>query len=588
MTTWGPQRLIFQQNSGSAGGRCKPAFLELPSIVVEDGKWAMPVPEDELVVLMVEAEGQSFRITSDPTVTSGQTLVVVEAVPLGWGQLNVVDSFSGRHMQRITLLEVTTERPLQGQDIEYEGMTWTIDALDGPERLTPPTPPTWATPIGASLESPITLPLRDMDRDLWVGRQGFQWEKVEWPAGKLADEVRLRPIGSLSIQLTLSSASPGLFDLMVIRDQAAVGSWMAIRRSRTLVLGEAAEGPYRVILRRRQHRIEETLYDETHTIVAGTNATIHLDAPELLAGKPKPGSLKVLVLEAPSSLAKEFDLRLTVTRSAPEGSGLPSFDYPIEALQSVEGARHANFDDVDPGEYVLTIDPCQITHRARVEAGEKTEVLLDLTDLGVLRVWPLIAGDLVEGDEQGRLLWQYTGSDAPDESLDGYCFHCAGPYRNAATWGEGCWEILARPSSVAIVAVGEGGGAISPVSVVPVVEGPNDAVLELSPGGGRSELNVTCRGLEGFSVGEVARGLARSLSLDGVPQSAVVVLTSTQVAQGGEGGLEFKLYLPGPGQYELRQPTVSGYGRAAQAPIELDVLAGRPGTVVLDWVPGGS
>lgn len=588
-----PVRFVYVPGDDPSMDHLRPAVFDHAAIETRDGRWEMPVPEEDHVVFTVEAEEQRARILRGRTVKKGQTRAVVEVRLLGSGALAVHDARDGRPLEGLRVLEVPAPSRTGPLHIDYSaGLRFTLGAMDGPERRTPPSPPDWATPLCEEGRSPIRVPLGEHDRELWVGKPGYQWEKVEWPSSRASATVDLRRSGALEVRLRGLGQRPGLLDLRVVRGAQVVAGWHSVRRDRILSLEEVGSGEHRVVLVRNHRNARSTVYDAAHRVEPGTCTTLDLDLVALVPEEAA-GRLSVTVRCPSLELARRDELRLQLYDVERGWLGIPTFEQPLEGLPPDPEGYRASFPDLPVGEYTVAIAPCGLRAVVSVEANEEAEVHLDLGDLAFLRVWPVDA----EGEpdpaagRRSRLVWRQEPGETMVRAADSASARelswdvdtGVGSLLRRARWGGESWSVLCGPGRVTLLALDEGGRGGSEVATVRVLAGPNDTTLRCGEGE-RVELSVALKGIAESDCGALPGLLALSVEpAGGVGECSFV--TRLEDDPRSPGVTRFVLHLSSAGPYHVRQPEIPGYRALSVSPAPVLATGAEDGEVVMEWSP---
>jgi len=541
-------------------------------------------------VLSVVLEASDASVVRGRSLDSGQRRLVVDVEPLGLGELSVVDDATGLAMEGLDVLEHLAISARVPQVIDFSaGLRFVEGVRSGDERRRLPEPPKWARVVCSPCSSPVPVRLSELDRVLWVGKPGYQWEQVAWASTDRDAVVRLAAVSALELAITHLSSAPGLYDALVLRDTSVVASWASLRTDRVLFLEEAAAGPYRVILRRRRGAGEDVLYDATHFLEPHALQRIELDVQSLSENLPAPGSLTVHVQGYGAALSLDRRIELLLAKVQDSQVGLSTFRKPLSALTGDSHGRTARFDDLPAGEYVVALSPCGIEARVTLDPEAHEEATFDLSELAMLRVWPVDDGDAGEaarGRDHLRLLWKPTSSTPPAGGERG------ARSAEASAWGERewlvlrpatregeSWSILCLPGQVALLAVDGAGRARSSVTRVDVGSGANEATLELQ-GVESTGLRVRVLGLARDRLTASPGPLESILrALGGADDTHFV----TRLDAGSSEEAVFLVHLSSPGVHEVRQPELPGYEALSPTVRSVRVGAGETVDLLMEW-----
>lgn len=566
------------------------AGVEFP---VKDGQWSMPQPTEAMVAVGLSTDGDAWRLVSGRQVAAGSSTAVVHARAPLTGKLHVSVQGMPGVAQGITVLEAPAI-PM-GQQVRVRQEASVEPSFDAPDRdrsglRAAPEPPDHAADVALDTASPVTIKMREYHREIWVGKPGYQWERLRWSPRLEEAHVELRPVGRFEIELHNADNTGGAFDLRLVRDRRMVAHWNQVMGDGIFPVKDLGAGEYRLLLRRRTQGGLTDIYDSVVTVIGGETRVLAIDVAAL--GEAELGGIRAAITPPPTGTLHSDYLTVVVS---PKGVGAAASaqgkHHALRNMPFVGSDRILELTYLRAGDYQAHVFPSSIVREFTVVAGEVQDMSIDLSSVAEITVWPVAAEGEPELPESmlapGRLRWRVMEDREDPSGQDSGTLAGAGVVQLPATWIDGAWRLLSVPGTLSAVVEPYGDGtSMGQISMEPVAEGPNDLIVPLKPGSGY-HMDVLVQGAPQDS--DTRRQLATELltavrATQGTGEASFVNVVSTG-AEGSTGkGLLAQIELTAAGEYFLdcsaawSTKIVQG-GTFDKVPVE----AGRPASLRVNW-----
>lgn len=579
----------------TAGGERVPVPTALAGVEfpVQDGKWSMPQPTEAMVAVGLSSGGDAWRLVSGRQVAAGSSTAAVQARAPQTGKLHVSVQGMPGVAQGITVLEALVI-PM-GQQVRVRQEASVEPSYDAPDRdrsglRAAPEPPDHAAEVALETTSPVTIKMREYHREIWVGKPGYQWERLRWSPRLEEAHVELRPVGRFEIELHNADNTGGAFDLRLVRDRRMIAHWDQVMGDGIFPAKDLGAGEYRVLLRRKGQGGLTDLYDSVVTVVSGKTRVLAIDVAAL--GEAELGGIRVAITPPPSGTLYSDYLTVVVSpKGAGAGASAQGRHHALRNMPLVGSDRILELTYLRAGDYQAHVFPSSIVREFTVEVGEVQDMSIDLSSVAEITIWPVAAEGEPELAESllapGRLRWRVMEDRADLSGQNSGTLAGTGVVELPATWNEGAWRLLSVPGTLSAVVEPYGEGpSMGLISMEPVVEGPNDLIVPLKPGSGY-HMDVLVQGAP--QDPDTRRQLATELlaavrATQGAGEASFVNVLSAG-AEGTKGtGLLARIDLTAAGEYYLdcsaawSTRIVQG-GAYDKVPVE----AGQPASLRVSW-----
>lgn len=457
--------MTFRRFSMSGTGDPVPEALDGEALHAHDGSWSMPVPERAYVVTAVTVDGDPWVVVGERSISAGTTSADFFVAPPQMCELHVVD----RHGAPVSDVVVrATPRVPRGVPISFTDGPAEATAVKAAKPKTgerhAPAPPAHASELRTQ-ESPIRFARREFDRDIWIGKAGFAWERCAWPASRMTGKVTLLQATELTIQVSGLKPSPEGYNLVISHDGGVVGIWRNIQGDGDLSVSGAPIGTLRAVLRKStpagQLVIHRSLVEVPPT------AAFTLDISVDPARASGPGALEVLVLDPHAALGDLDTLFVCRSQDAIGGSSKAGRHLWNKLPGADEGhdSRVLHLTDLPYGTYVVALPRVGEVVAARLdEESPVASVSIDLSELIEVAVdgRPGVTG------ETHSLKWHRT-SDGGEQSLAHMMAGVGFPAR--AAWRDGAWRLRVSPGDVTYEVTSKADGSRTEYGVLSVQPG---------------------------------------------------------------------------------------------------------------------
>lgn len=569
------RKFTFSSDPGGATATVPTAVLAEP-ICGAKGAWTMPIPEAEMLVVSVSVGGKRVRIEDGRSIAAESKRVRLLVTDYEETVIRIVDHVSGELVagaQVRSLPSVPLGVPviIEHQATVEPGSFQFKPEMRSAERLGPRPPA--VSRFECDAPSGIAkVPQADYPRELWVGREGYQWEKLAWPTEPVETTVVLRPLGGLDVDLFNVSRRGGAFRLSLVRNRTALCSWKRITTSGLFSARECGAGPCRLLLKKRTPGGDVLVREQIVEIPAGGVGLVQVDlADEAAASR---GSIRLSVLGPPAGHRRERSFMVFVSPMASSDVTSAGRRELLVSLRPSGEGREGEFTHLPVGDYVVGVSPCGLVQKVSVTEDATTDVAFDLRALAEVALWP-------EGGEQDPLLkaaprlfqvrWSVVAS-APPASEGGGESILAPKSLATASWDEGAWRISCPPGTLSFAVDSPDGSSFSGAQREQVYSGPNDLSVKRGETP-RHQVRIRIHGAPSSKKTSVASALLRDLKSVGGTGQACLISMQDWHAQGKTKGVEALVDVTEPGEYRL-QPT-KALAQSLSAPEESVVVGGH-------------
>lgn len=358
-------------------------------VVVRDGSWAADLKRhlrylaEDVRIRGIRAQGVDGRID----VTPESPGVCVE---LGTrGRLRVVDAETGQHVRGVRCVQ-----PVFRAELGFS--------------VPPPGRPRGV--FSRPADSPLPLPDSEETAAYWIGAAGYEWTRLVVGSAEADVTCELSRAGAVVVRVPSSAARLPHLAVLLQQEGGTVAQesrWVAIRElsgtGLELEFDPVPAGKYTVALGNRLNRVDPRqgmrrprVSDFDWAVVtaaqvsAGERAEVEFPSP--LPWGPGDTGLRLLITEIDASrwdtsrdaqklLVRRLDSDSpgVLQETAVEPYGSTSFRDLGDRLQWNVGGMRA-------GSYRITLQPCGLSERFEVRAGETATVSLSLDELAFVTV----------------------------------------------------------------------------------------------------------------------------------------------------------------------------------------------------------
>lgn len=402
---------------------------------VSNGIWTMPVPLEDKAVVSVRVDGRDWVVVDGGSIRAGQYEGEYLIGPPRRCSLVVREGDSVRVASGLSLLAVPSVP--EGVEVEMKikgGQQQARGASSGGARSMP-TPPPNAAVIGSDLTSPIVFDSVNFGRDLWIGKEGYQWEQIPWPRDAQDGTVTLQRCVDLHIAVDGVAPESGRLELRVFRNHRLVGSWPQIRGGQVYVLKGIGVGQCRLLVTRPKDVGTPSVLEESVSIPDRSPFEVALslgNVRRLLRGR-----LVVGIYDPAGCLPRNAELVLVPTngcltnptgpsRLRVHGSGTSASPSQTDGVFVVESDR------VPVGEYLVALAPSGLAKYVIITREEDATVSFDLGEsVNMVVRPPQFLGDT----RDLRFDWMTMNASLGSEHI------VPGAYLlTEAPWSDGAWR----------------------------------------------------------------------------------------------------------------------------------------------------
>ena len=482
-----PGEFLFHSYTRLPSNQYMPDAITGESVTANDGTWTMEVPEIDLVLARVYGGTDDWEIVGERIVPAGSRSVEVLVRPYPSGKLHVLDEKGasikdGLQVRSEFSLPFGRSVKIHMKRIEGSGR----EPSKRPNHRTAPEPNSDLVLLADGAQSPVQISSREYGRNLWVGKPGYAWKKIPWPAFETEGQVTLTPVGELEIEIVGLNDTDASFDLDLFRDNVYVLSWFDIREAGRYTASGCNAGAHEIRLKRQAGSGSAEVHKDSLWIAPGEKTRTILDLSTL--PRTAKGSATVRVLPPNPGFVKADSIQLKLSgHGRPGGLDALQLTHKLRDYTPQDGRRVGQFAELPEGRYTLVALPLGATRTFEVSAGQDTVVDLDISQLARVAATPRPGGTASHGASSNSVL-RWRRLTGPDGSKPGHM--------GSVIASNGGWTFACEPGPILLAIEGLDGQGIGPVVRVDAVPGLN-----------RFEISIDER-----------QALRLELTLAGVPQ----------------------------------------------------------------------
>lgn len=516
-----------------------PVAMEGHEVAAVDGAWTMEPPDKDLVLVRVESSGDDWDIQGNRVLRAGARSMEVLARPFATGELRVLDEAGSPIMDGLqvrTSFALPTGRAFSILTIRTGPIG--KGTVERPNHRIAPKPSDKATTLVDGTSSPIRLSSRDYERELWVGKDGYAWKRISWPAFETMGEIELTPVGSLDVEIVGWEEAKALYNLVLTRGNEHVVSWNGIRGDGRYTASGCNAGEHTLRLQREKNGHTSELRKDTVWIVPGDAAGIVIDL-STLDQEPK-GSATFRIKPPKTEIVNTDFVQLRLDAHRANGG---HSTHMLRNYALVDEHRIGQVPGLAEGRYTLTAFHLGIAATFDVIAGEDTLVELDLSQLA--EVIPTFRSQTpskpgAASNDASQVIWRYLNDQG--EALSGFS--------NRALFVDGASSFACKPGPLLLRAEGPKQQVMGPPIRIEVTSGINHIEVPVTQDR-RVSLELTLAGVPEQSADEWEIALHTALRFEQAGSPALLYRVTRRTRRQAFVTLRAHVDFLDPGLYPL-------------------------------------